>query len=74
MMDNCRIYVCKSIFGSKDQCKKFNNMEEYWKWVNLEPPELYNSTFQPICNCKDIFDRMILTIRSNKIGIVDIKD
>lgn len=70
-MDNCRIYVCKSYFGQKDECKRFEDMYEYKTWLMTSEHVGYTS-FQPVCNVKEIFDRLILSLRSGKI--VDIKN
>lgn len=64
-MDNCRIYVCKSYFGNiPSECVKFRNYHDYTIWLNNENSENY--IFEPVCNCKEIFDKMILLYRSGK--------
>lgn len=67
---DCRIYVCKSYFGSlPTDCIRFKNEQEYKNWLNSSNTEGY--TFQPVCNCKEVFDKMILMYRSGKLS--DIK-
>lgn len=65
---DCRIYVCKTIFGKKrDKCLKFNNISEYDEWRNENIDELGKTSFQPICTNNIIFDQMILAYRNGKI-------
>ena len=68
-MENCRLYVCKPIFGEADECKKFETYKEYLQWLSLD---IENTSFQPICNTKLIFDRLFLTYRSGKVKPVKI--
>jgi len=65
-MDNCRIYVCKSLFGQPDECYKFDSNSEYKQWLSQQET-LDGTSFQPICNCHKFFDRFVLAIRSKKI-------
>lgn len=69
---DCRIYVCKSYFGGSSQCKKFTNISEYRKWIDMHPQEVSTTTFVPICGTKEVFDQMILSWKSGRLGIVDI--
>lgn len=64
--DDCRIYVCKSVFGQYDDCIKFNNLSEYEDWLH-NSGENTPYTFQPICNKREIFDRLVLMTRSSRI-------
>ena len=64
----CRIYVCKTLFGeSRDTCLEFKNIDDYDKWVRENPDQIGLTSFQPICNKIDIFDKMILAYRNGKI-------
>ena len=64
MNSNCRIYVCRSIFGKCDECIKFDTFEEYKEWLHKSKNNNY--TFQPVCNnhYNALFDKCILAMRS----------
>jgi len=68
-MDNCRIYVCKSIFGQKDECMHFIDFLEYTKWLKNPEKNKDNTVFVPICNCNEILDKFRLMIKSKKLNI-----
>ena len=71
MEHDCRIYVCRFNFGGADKCISFKNKEEYYEWVeNTQSPEYYS--YQPVCTKHEIFDRLVLSLRSGKVGIVSI--
>lgn len=61
--EDCRIYVCRSIFGMYDDCLSFKNVSEYDEWLNTSG-RLQNYTFQPVCNKIAMFDRCVLMMRS----------
>lgn len=67
----CRIYVCRSNFGGTDKCIRFKNKKEYDEWVG-STQSVGDYSYQPVCTKHDLFDRMILTLRSGKIGITDL--
>lgn len=68
----CRLYVCKSTFGSiQDECIRFENIEQYLRWCEVGKTDQY--TFHPLCNRMEVFDKMMLMLRSGKIGTINIK-
>lgn len=71
--DNCRLYVCKSTFGSlKDECIRFYNLEQYQRWCKAGNTDNY--VFQPVCNRMEMFDKMVLMMKSGKLGFPHIVD
>lgn len=64
----CRLYVCKSTFGSmQDNCIRFENLEQYLRWCQTGNTDNY--VFQPLCNRMELFDKMMLMVKSGKVGI-----
>lgn len=72
-MDDCRVYVCKSNFALNDECTRFKNMKEYNEWCELHKEDFGYYSFQPVCHRRELFDRLVLSFRSKKLNIVDIK-
>jgi hypothetical protein len=64
LLNICRIYVCKD-----GKCNKFENLKEYYKWINNTENEniIKNTVFQPVCgrSYTDFTDSVILLLRKN---------
>jgi len=73
MLEDCRIYVCKSIFGNQDECIKFKDYTEYIEWIK-KGDNINNTVFNPVCKCYEKFDKLILMIRSKKLCNLKIKE
>lgn len=71
MEHECRIYVCRPNFGGKDNCIQFKNKKEYETWLE-STQTIGDYSYQPVCTKYKVFDRMILTMRSGKLGLVSI--
>ena len=71
-IDNCRIYVCKSIFGMYDECIKFNTQDDYKVWLKNGMED--NTVFIPVCNCPEKLDKFILMSKSKRLWNLKIKD
>jgi len=70
-INECRLYVCRSYFGNADSCKRFQTWKDYLEWLAGNDTEM--TSFQPICNKIEIFDKLVLTYRSGKVNAVEIK-
>ena len=74
MLEDCRIYVCKSTFGNQDnECLKFKDYIEYLEWMK-KGNDINNTVFSPVCNCSKKLDKLILMMRSKKFCNLKIKE
>ena len=66
-MDNCRIYVCISNFGQSDTCRKFRSFDHYRIWISKRSEHNNNNlSFQSVCDCPEIVDKFVLSMRSQR--------
>ena len=72
-MEHCRIYVCKTEFGRRDECIKFKTLFDYYKWKDASEYS-YLYSFQPICTYISYFDKSILQFRNTKFESLSIRD
>jgi hypothetical protein len=74
--DNCRYYLCESIFGQNDKCIRFNDFLDYINWSQTQKlnKDKYNTVLVPICNCNEKFDRLLLMTKSIKFKFPIISD
>ena len=72
--DDCRVYVCNSVFGRPDECIKFDNYDAFIVWSRNEGwKDLGNTSFQPVClKYMEKFDKAVLMVRNRKMSIPNV--